>query len=303
LNTPVLLLVYNRLNTVKRLLDVINDVKPPRLYISGDGPKRRNAKDKEKVLAVRKYLLNNLNPDIEVHTRFNTRNLGSKYTVHKAIQWFYVQEERGIILEDDCLPVNFFFEYCEDLLERYQNDKNIGMITGRNEFGRYKNALNGDYFLSTRAFVWGWATWRDRIEDFDIEIFDKLNFKDMITVFRNVSTFLEFIYRRKTILDVKEQRVDAWDYQWSVTLLLNRQYTIVPKQNMVINLGFGDDATHTNHQSEDSVTYVWKGNKINHPEKLEIDKSYSNKTIIKESVNIWYMLIPRFLKKLVGRFK
>lgn len=302
MNTPILLLVYNRLETVKKVLRVINEVKPKKIYISGDGPKANSRSDEQKVNEVREYVQKNVNEKIEVNTLFHSQNLGSKHAVHKAFRWFFSNEEKGIILEDDCLPANFFFKYCDELLDLYKDDKRIGMITGRNEFGTYENRYNGDYFLSTRAFVWGWATWRDRIEDLDIEIAEKLKMKDMIKIFRHTSTFWEFLYRRKTILDVRDNLVDAWDYQWSVSLLLNSRYTIVPKENMIINIGFGEDATHTNNVSIDPVQFLRGDNEIDHPVELKVDKKYTGDTIKKETGNLWRMLIPRFIINLVRRF-
>ena len=303
MDTPVLLLVYNRLETVKQVLDEILKSNPKKIYVSGDGPKADHQMDQAKVEKVREYILESIDGKIELHTLFHPKNLGVKNAVNKALEWFFSLEEKGIILEDDCVPVPIFFKYCEELLERYEDEKRIGMIAGRNEFGHYRNQTSGDYFLSTRGFVWGWATWRDRIENLDINIANKIGFSEMLSLFRNSSSFLEFLYRRKTIKDLKEQKVDTWDYQWSISLLLKSKYVVVPKENMITNIGFGENATHTFNTSVDSVNYVRDYKEIHHPQKLEVDKFYTSETIKKETGGLWTVLIPRVIVKIVRHFK
>jgi hypothetical protein len=301
LNTPILFIVYNRLETTKQVFAKIKEVRPPRIYIAADGAK--SAADQEKVERVREYILENIDWPAETYTLFQEENLGVKHAVNESLQWFFSFEERGIILEDDCLPAKDFFGYCEELLELYENNPDIGMITGRNELGVYETNQSGDYFLSTRGFIWGWATWRDRIQNLDISIFEKIKVKETADLFRNTSSFLEFIYRLKNVQELKRNRVDTWDFQWCISLLLNAQHTLVPKKNMVRNIGLGEASTHKFQTDTDEVELFENLGEINHPERLTVEKKYTRKTVKKHTGGLLKVLIPRFLIKTVRYFK
>lgn len=301
LNTPVLFIVYNRLETTRQVFAKIKEVRPSKIYIAADGPK--GGADQKKVERVREYILENIDWPAETHTLFQEKNLGVKHAVYESLQWFFSLEERGIILEDDCLPATDFFGYCEELLELYENDPEIGMITGRNELGVYETTQSGDYFLSTRGFVWGWATWRDRIENLDISIHEKIKIKEIIELYRNTSSILEFVYRLKNVQELKKNRVDTWDYQWSMGLLLNAQKTVVPRKNMIRNIGLGEVSTHKFQSDSDDVKFFENLEKIRHPEKLTLENKYTRETVKKHTGGLMRVLIPRFLVNTVRYFK
>lgn len=243
LNTAVLFLVFNRLDTTKQVFEAIKQAKPPRLYIAADGARTSKEGEAEKVSIVRDFILQNIDWDCEVKTLFREENLGCKYAVSGAIDWFFEQEEMGIILEDDCLPSQSFFWFCEELLKRYKGDKRIGHISGYNHFpNRIKES---DYFYSTMPGIWGWATWRDRWESYDVNIKtfsqshscindrfrDKYLCKYWINIFNNINA------------------LDTWDYQWTYNLIVNNYNAIRPSLNLVRNIGFGMEATHTQKQN------------------------------------------------------
>ena len=111
LNTAVLFLVFNRLDTTKQVFEAIREAKPPRLYIAADGARETKAGEAEKVTAVRDFILKNIDWECDIKTLFREENLGCKYAVSGAIDWFFDNEEMGIILEDDCLPSQSFFGF------------------------------------------------------------------------------------------------------------------------------------------------------------------------------------------------
>ena len=125
LNTAVLFLVFNRLDTTKQVFEAIRQAKPPRLYIAADGVREAKDGEDEKVKAVRDYITSNIDWECEVKTLFREQNFGCKMAVSGAIDWFFQNEEMGIILEDDCLPSQSFFWFCQDLLEKYKNDTRV----------------------------------------------------------------------------------------------------------------------------------------------------------------------------------
>ncbi|MFP4332877.1 MAG: hypothetical protein ACLFQJ_06210, partial [Campylobacterales bacterium] len=137
LKTAVLFLVFNRLDTTKQVFEAIRQAKPPRLYVAADGAREAKEGEDQKVKAIREYILQHIDWDCEVKTLFREKNLGCKIAVSSAITWFFENEEMGIILEDDCLPSQSFFWFCEELLERYKDDMRIMMVSGYNKVQRY----------------------------------------------------------------------------------------------------------------------------------------------------------------------
>ena len=170
LNCPVLFLVYNRLETTKKVFNVIKKVKPARLYISSDGPKLEKVNESKIINDIREFILSNIDWDCKVYKLFQKNNLGCKHAVSNGINWFFENENFGIILEDDCLPNQSFFFFCEAMLEKYALDKRINMITGTSYLPEDIN-INVDYFFSKYFPIWGWATWKDRWNKYDINMY------------------------------------------------------------------------------------------------------------------------------------
>jgi len=243
LKTPVLFLIFNRLDTTKQVFEAIRKAEPPRLYIASDGPRENKEGEKEKVETIRKYVLEHIDWDCEVKTLFRDKNLGCGKAVSQAITWFFENEEMGIILEDDCLPSQSFFWFCEELLERYKDDERIGMISGFN-YGYTNRLIKYSYYFSKYPMIWGWASWRNRWLNCDFNmnnLYEVELTKQLLLIFDNK----KYKEKMNILKAVKENKIDTWDYQWSFNLYLNNQLTIIPKNNYIINIGFGYDATHT----------------------------------------------------------
>lgn len=244
LNTAVLFLVFNRLDTTKQVFEKIRQAKPPRLYIAADGARESHENDSAKVEAVRNYLTNNIDWKCEVKTLFRDKNLGCKIAVSSAITWFFENEEMGIILEDDCLPSQSFFWYCEELLNKYKTDLRVWHISGDN----FQNGISrgdGDYYFSKFSHVWGWASWADRWKNYDVEMNGFSIFKEgkyIENIFEQKSAQ---IYWTNVFTNISKGEIDTWDYQWVYTVLSNSGFSILPNKNLISNIGFGNAATHT----------------------------------------------------------
>ena len=238
LKTAVLFMIFNRPDTTKQVFEAIREAKPPRLYIAADGARRDREGEAQKVEDARK-IASNVDWDCEVKILFRDENLGCKYAVSGSITWFFEHEEQGIILEDDCLPSQSFFWFCEELLERYRGDLRVGHISGYNHFpNRVKYS---DYFFSLFPGIWGWGTWKNRWKTYDVEISHFKNSEEELK-----SMFLDkrvFKYYSNIYSNIK--LVDTWDYQWTYNLLMQRFLSIRPSYNLVTNIGFGKWATHT----------------------------------------------------------
>src|SRR4030042_6453503 len=147
LTTPVLFLIFNRPDTTEKVFDEIRKAKPKKLFVAADGPRQDKQGEKEKVGRARQIVIDGIDWDCEIKTLFRDKNLGCKVAVSSAINWFFENEEMGIILEDDCLPHQSFFRFCGELLEKYKDDERIMVISGENLlFGRKRT--NYSYYFS-----------------------------------------------------------------------------------------------------------------------------------------------------------
>lgn len=263
LNTPVLFLVFNRLESTKKVFETIRLVKPPRLYIASDGARVEVEGELDKVLAIRNYLFENIDWDCNVKTLYRDKNFGCKYAVSNAISWFFNQEKEGIILEDDCLPSQSFFWFCEDLLDKFRYEMKIGQISGDN-FQQGFIRGDDDYYFSIYNHIWGWASWSSRWELYDVNLktINDASFLDKLPFDNSVKKYWKNIY-----LQTKSGNIDTWDYQWTFCLWNNEMLTVLPNYNLVSNIGFGSDATHTNSISRfselPSFDFVLKNHPIN----------------------------------------
>lgn len=241
LRTAVLFVVFNRPETTQVVFEAIREAKPPRLYVAADGPRRNHAGEDLKVEAVRRYVTENVDWECEVRTHFQEENLGCKFGVGAAITWFFEHEEAGIILEDDCLPDQSFFYFCEELLDRYQDDEQVMHVAGSclmKDVGARES-----YFFSKYPAVWGWATWRDAWSRFSLTTDDfESDFEAISAQFPSVE---EREYWRSTLKDYFDGRIDTWDYSWAFSIWKQHGLATYPTRNLVKNIGFGVGSTHT----------------------------------------------------------
>jgi len=243
LRTAVLFLVFNRPNTTRKVFDAIRVAKPPRLYVASDGPREEIEGELEVVQKVRD-IASNVDWDCKVKTLFRNKNLGCKIAVSTAIDWFFDNEEEGIILEDDTSPSLSFFWFCQELLERYRNDSRIWHISGHKHSKIKSDEYS--YNFSNYCQVWGWATWRRawRYYDFNLSSYFSIlggNLNEL-NIFRSDE---EIEIRRKILGKILSGELDTWDYQWEFIIRINNGLSIRPSLNMVENIGFGEAATHT----------------------------------------------------------
>lgn len=242
LQTPVLFIVYNRLDTVRKTFSQIRKVKPQKLYIACDGFQRDKENDKEKVEAVRRWVIDAVDWECQVKTRFSEENQGCKYGPANAISWIFEDEEEAIILEDDIAADESFFWYCQEMLQKYRYDTRIMVVSGQK--GVWDFPVEGDYFFTSTILTWGWATWRRAWEFFDIEIKKWPYFKSM-GLLKNVYGKDAAISLSDNLDAVYSGKLDAWDYAWLLACVSNMGLAIQPGRNLIENIGYGEDATHT----------------------------------------------------------
>lgn len=275
IDVAVLLIVFNRLSTTKQVFETIKKAKISRLYIASDGP-RFGTDDQPKIEAVREFILKEIDWECQVFTLFREENLSCGLSVKNAIDWFFQSEEYGIILEDDVLPSSSFFKYCDFLLRRYRYDDRIGMISGNN-FVTNECNLPNSYTFSKFFNTWGWATWKRAWQNMDLSMSWK-NTSLNESVFQNMG-YTRYSYRAwKMNYEVIENKtVNAWDYQWSYSLSCQNQLSIVPEKNLVSNIGFTSEATHTVGRAKEAYTKLYDINfPLNNPTYILCNREYES---------------------------
>ncbi len=246
LRTPVLLVIFNRPETTRIVFDAIRKVKPQQLYIAADGP-RKNVKSDIKNCAEARRIIEDVDWDCKVETLFHDENLNCGVGPSSAFNWFFEHEEEGIILEDDCLPSQSFFWFCQELLERYRHDYRVMHIGGNNFLNSWQKDSDYSYYFSRSGYVWGWATWGRAWKKFDFKIKRYAKAKQDGLFNYYFLNPVEKMYRlRKFNKSIAGNgNVNWWDYQWDFARYSNSGLAIVPNINLVKNIGFGELATHT----------------------------------------------------------
>ncbi len=242
LNTPVCFLIFNRPEITNRVFQAIRVAKPPQLFVVADGARTERPGEKEKCLAARE-IINHVDWDCEVLTNFSDANLGCRKRVSSGLDWLFSHIDEAIILEDDCLPHPTFFRFCETLLHRYRDDPRIMLISGQNlQLGQKRRHYS--YYFSRYNHCWGWASWKRAWQHYDdsMKLWPKV--RDEHWLYDLLENEHAFRYWSATFQRLYEG-FDTWDYPWLFACWINQGLTVLPNVNLVSNLGFGAEATHT----------------------------------------------------------
>jgi len=236
---PILILTYNRPKHLSKVLFKLKKINPKKIYISCDGPK--NNFDKKKILIIQKKI-KLISSKTKVISNFFKINQGIRLAPQKGITWFFKKEKIGIILEDDCVPSNFFFKYMRHLLPKYENDKKIFAISGYNPFGKTKFG-NGTYFPSNYFLCWGWGSWR-RSWNSSAKKIDYFLYKNTTNNLKaKFENKIEIRYWKKIINLVHNNLIKTWDIQFLISAWKNNSYCLLPNVNMINNIGFDNSGT------------------------------------------------------------
>ncbi len=242
--TPILFLIFNRPDTTKLVFESIKRIKPAKLYIAADGA-RKHKVGEDLLCKETRSIIDLIDWECEIKTLLRTENLGCKIAVSSAIDWFFENEEQGIILEDDCLPNESFFNFCEQLLNQFKENKEIMHISGNN-FQDGITRGDGSFYFSKYNHIWGWATWKRawKLYNVKLEIEDKKEIE--IFIEKNFETKKERLFWTKLYNNFIQSSIDTWDYQWTYAIWKNNGLSIIPNKNLVSNIGFDSNGTHTN---------------------------------------------------------
>lgn len=241
LTTPVAFLIFNRPEQTRRVFAAIKRARPTRLLIVADGP-RPTRPGEDALCAATRAIVSEVDWPCEVLTNFAATNVGCRERVSSGLTWVFNTVEEAIILEDDCLPHPDFFPYCAELLERYRDDARIMHIGGVNfQFGRRYGP--DSYFFSRYTHIWGWASWRRAWQHYDVTLARWPAARErMVAMFEHPA---ERRYWQHAWEKVFSGKLDTWDYQWSFACAEQGGLVALPNVNLISNIGFGSDATHT----------------------------------------------------------
>lgn len=272
--TPILVIIYNKIFEAHNLFQVIRDMQPAKLYIAADGPIEKDQVDCQNVLKTRSVFMPEWPCDMK--TRFSDQHIGKEQAIFTAIKWFFEHEEEGVILFEDCLPCKDFFPYCSELLERYRDDKRIYHI-GAVNFRKHKRAVkriqkkhdNCSYYFSAYATTWGFATWRDRWTDFSLDIdLEKADFNKVVKQYTRRPKERRYWIKRFNV--IKKTMVPIWNYEYNFHIWRNNGLSISPHINLVTNTGVR--IMRTEHKFKRLIKKSYPIMPLKHPSAIVLDK-------------------------------
>lgn len=243
LSTPIVLIIFNRPDTTRRVFEAVRRARPEKLFIIADGARSDRPGEAEKCTEVR-TIIEQVDWDCELHKEYSDINLGCKKRVSSGLNKAFKEVDRAIILEDDCLPNPSFFLFCEELLGRYQDDERIMSITGTNLLHEWESNRQS-YHFSYYFNCWGWATWRRAWSLYDVEM--KLWQVPVVQarVRDVIADDQQFFNRKRFLDDTYGGRIDSWAFPFFFACLRNSGLTVTPSLNLVKNIGHSPDASRT----------------------------------------------------------
>lgn len=278
---PIALIVFNRPELVKALVESLRILAPEVVYVISDGP-RMNSEgkclgDEANVLKVRKVIDDEVDWSCAVHKIYRPSNLGCGFSPAQGISEVLAKEEKLIVLEEDCIADPTFFPFCEELLQRYANDERVMTISG-SRFYPARKEMRASYHFSKFQHIWGWATWRRAWEKMD---YSMQRYKDFVTtdcLGKYLGSRISGSYWRRNYQTILDGRTDVWDYQWQLACWANKGLCIQPKVNLINNVGVLSGGTHssgsTHHQSlkPNSIEFP-----LRHPDAVFADEKYDRR--------------------------
>ena len=281
---PVLLITFNRPQYLVKVLEALKRSQISKLYIFRDGPRPYNQNDIKACNEI-KQIVEQIDWVDELKVNLMQNNLGCGYGPYSAISWAFQYTEKLIILEDDCIPANAFFLFCNKLLNKYECNEKIRLISGRSPISIPKD-YKYDYLFTQWAQTWGWATWKRVWDNFDLQQRDIMPFfanGGFVDIFPTKIENSYFNARRYYTLN---EALHSWDGQFGVHARMNGELAIIPTKNLIQNIG--TEGTHVGKPSDLCYTLI-------------VDESYE---IISEPIEI--ETIPEIENKLrpsISRFE
>lgn len=304
LQTPVAFIIFNRPDRTARVFAEIAKARPAKLLIVADGPRADRPGEDEECLAARS-VVDQIRWPCEVLTNFADTNLGCRRRVSSGLDWVFEQVEEAIILEDDCLPHETFFPFCEQLLEKFRDDERVGMICGSN-FQSGKRRSPYSYFFGLHVSVWGWASWRRVWRTYDVEMRRWPQLRDTSWLSDLLVNPVAVKYWQETFESAFRGECDTWDWQLFFSWWSENMLALIPDRNLVSNIGFGSGATRTHDALPSMANLAVKAMDfpLRHPPSVSLNRDaddYSFRQIypwLIENQNYYWQLRHKFTASL-----
>ena len=275
MKSPVLCIIFNRPETTRKVFEVLQKVKPPQLYIYAEGP-RDNKPEDNNLCKETRSIYDKIDWECDVHRYYREKNSGGCGPgVSGAITWFFENVEEGIILEDDIVPHPEFFDFCDEMLEKYRKNEIVKCVCGDKIFYENLEKYSYSYYFSHYMHVWGWATWRRTWNDYDytLKTIPHNKFKKAVNrlpISRESKMGIISTFNIMT----SDNPIDTWDYQLLFNIIFHKGLTIIPTTNLCQNIGCGvEQATHTTVYDEKIFNHVGRNIfPLSHPSKIRHNK-------------------------------
>lgn len=249
-DVAVALIFFNRPDCLQRTFDAIRTARPSKLFLIQDGP-RDNRPDDVKNIALCRDIVSKINWECEVTELFSDVNLGCGMRVYTGLNDTFKEVDKLVIIEDDIVIGESFLPFCKEMLDRYENDQRIGMISGMNHLGVYKDCPYDYFFSSQGGSIWGWATWKRVWDDMDWALScadDEYANRIIISALYN-NSYAKSVYKNihsKRTLYLNGEKQTSWSFQFGYsTGLAQSRLNIVPRVNMISNIGVTKDSVHS----------------------------------------------------------
>ncbi|MEG4985341.1 putative capsular polysaccharide synthesis family protein [Microcoleus sp. BR0-C5] len=267
--TPIVLIIFKRPHTTKQVFEVIQTLQPCQLFVIADGPNPEHPGEIEKCAATR-AIIDRVDWKCEVYKNYSDINLGCKKRISSGLDWVFSQVEEAIILEDDCIPELSFFRFCQELLERYRHNERVFQITGENTHG-YR-CSDSSYYFSAYSFYWGWATWKRAWKYFDGSLKQWLQLRESQWLQDYLGDYPSAQYWAE-IFDLTYNGFNSWGWAWTFTCFVNQGLCALPNQNLISNVGFGEDAAHTTWEVDEIANLPTQSIDfpLHHPTKVTVN--------------------------------
>jgi hypothetical protein len=310
LETPVVLIVFNRPDLARLVLTEISQVKPKRLFVISDGP-RNNFKDDAELVKECRSLISEIDWECEVSVLEQATNVGCQKNIVSGLNWVFSQVQEAIILEDDCVPSQEFFFYCSNLLAKYRDNTDVGCISGANLDGEIGFIDSETFKFSKFPSVWGWATWKRVWDDVPFDL-SNLTYRQMYLRLKNhLQSPGGIRYFFAKLFMIKRGALDTWDYQFVLSFWERGLVSVIPRNNLVSNVGFGSRSTHTVRGKSKyfGMRAVQSGFPFISPDstvpsrenEIEVERTRFSSSFIRTAAELAFAIAPRSVRNVTLR--
>lgn len=296
IDVPVVFICFNRLKLIKTTFLKITKHKPQKLYIIMDGPRSSVSTDKRKILNIQKFIKKSINWNCNVFEIYSKKNLGLKNRIVTGLNEVFKKNKNAIVLEEDCLPHDDFFFFCQNILEEYKKNDKVKFITGNNFQKKQQNYID-DYYFSKYSHIWGWAC--------NNKLWKEINFNHSYwekylssNEFRCLFEFdEEYRYWIKTFDLIGKGRQASWSIYLLLTMWKKKYLTVTPNINLVQNLGLNSGTNTKSLNLETKLSQLKLNKPLIHPKIL--DRNVKKDKYVYKHV-YQYSLLKKMINKIIS---